>query len=152
MSHPFPNSFQESSQLLSFSPNSEPSLDPADPLNFPVWRKVTILLCMSLYAFTANVSSAILSSALPALVTAFAVFKPDGPPQGLVSFSSLTHLTAVSVLMLGVSNVFWVPLGNTFGRRPIMLLALLVLVGASIWCGKAGSFHSLLAARVVQGI
>lgn len=107
---------------------------------------------MSLYAFTANVSSAILSSALPALVTAFTVFNPRGPPQGLVAFSSLTHLTAVNVLMLGVSNVWWVPLGNTFERRPVMLLALLVLVGASVWCGKASSFHSLLAARVIQGM
>ncbi|KAL1305030.1 hypothetical protein AAFC00_003929 [Neodothiora populina] len=130
----------------------EPSQDPADPLNFPMWRKLAILSCMSLYAFITNVSSAIISSALPELVTAFATFSRTGPPTGLVPFSSLTHLIAVNILMLGASNIWWVPLGNTFGRRPIILVSILLLTGCSVWCGAAQSYPSLLAARVFQGI
>lgn len=130
--------------------NPEPSPDPADPLNFPQWRKIAILLLMGLYAFTANLSSSVISSALPDLVTAFAHFG-RGPPTGLVPFSSLTHLIAVNNLMLGASNIWWVPLGNTFGRRPVILLCLLILTACSIWCGEAKSFNSLLIGRIFQG-
>ena len=79
----------------------EPSPDPADPLNFSMFRKITILALMALYAFITNVASSIISSALPDLVTAWLVIGPHGPvigphgPEGLVGFSSLTHLIAV---------------------------------------------------------
>jgi len=115
-------------------------------------RKLTILALMSLYAAVANISSAILSSALPNLVTAWAVFSQRGPPTGIVPFTNLTHLIAVNSLMLGAANIFWVPLSNTFGRRPIILACMLILTVMSIWCAEAKSFNSLLAARVLQGV
>lgn len=54
--------------------------------------------------------------------------------------------------MLGASNLWWVPLANTFGRRPVTLVSLLVLVFSSMWAGLATSFNSLLAARLFMGI
>lgn len=90
-----------------------PSPDPADPLNFSNSRKVMILALMSLYAFVTNVSSSIISSALPTLVTAFATFHERGPPTGIIAFSKLTHLIAINNLFLGASNIWWVPLGNS---------------------------------------
>lgn len=66
-------------------------------------------------------------------------------------FSQLTHLIAVSVLMMGASNIFWVPLSNILGRRPVLLVATLLMTLASMWGGLAPSFSSLLAARVFQG-
>lgn len=54
--------------------------------------------------------------------------------------------------MFGLSNIFWVPLNNIFGRRPILLLSQLIFIFASMWCGLAKSFDSLLAARAVQGL
>ncbi|KAH0130085.1 MFS general substrate transporter, partial [Aureobasidium melanogenum] len=93
--------------------NPEPSPDPADPLNFSNSRKVMILALMSLYAFVTNVSSSIISSALPSLVTAFMQLHPHGPPTGILPFSKLTHLVAINNLFLGASNIWWVPLGNS---------------------------------------
>ncbi|CAK7221338.1 hypothetical protein SEUCBS140593_004537 [Sporothrix eucalyptigena] len=103
----------------------EPSADPGDPLNWPI--------------------------ALPDLVTAFATFDTSGNAAGIESFSNLTHLIAVNSFMLGASAVWWVPLSNTFGRRPIILINLLVMCLGSVWCGKAKSYNSLLAARIIQG-
>lgn len=54
--------------------------------------------------------------------------------------------------MFGISNIFWVPLSNILGRRPVLLVSALVFVFASMCCGLATSFNSLLAARAVQGI
>jgi MFS family permease len=115
-------------------------------------RKITILALMSLYAFVTNISSAIISSALPNLITAFATFSDHGPPEGIVPFESLTRLVAINLLALGVANVWWVPLSNTFGRRPIILICISMLFGFSIWCAEAQSFNSLLAARFFQGV
>lgn len=53
---------------------------------------------------------------------------------------------------MGASNIWWTPLANTFGRRPIMLISLLLLTLASMWAGLAKSFESLLAARLFMGI
>jgi MFS family permease len=54
--------------------------------------------------------------------------------------------------MLGASNLLWVPLANTFGRRPIILGSLLLLIFSSMWAGLATSFNNLLAARLFMGI
>lgn len=55
--------------------------------------------------------------------------------------------------MIGASNIWWVPLSNILGRRPVMLAASLLMTLASMWGGLAGSsFDSLLAARIFQGI
>lgn len=70
-------------------------------------------MIMSLYAFVTNVSSSILSSALPKLITAFMVMHERGPPTGILPFAKLTHLIAVNSLFLGASNIWWVPLGNS---------------------------------------
>jgi MFS family permease len=53
--------------------------------------------------------------------------------------------------MLGASNIWWVPLGNIFGRRPVMVVSTLMLMLCTMWCGLAKSFESLLAARFFQG-
>lgn len=124
----------------------QPSADPMDPLNLPMWRKQAILICMSLHPFVVNFTSSSLSSALP-IYASTPIF--GLPPKG---FSELTYLIAVNVLMMGVANLWWVPLANTFGRRSVTLLSLLLLVFSSMWAGLAKTFHGLLAARLVMGI
>lgn len=124
----------------------QPSADPADPLNLPMWRKLAILGVMSIHPFVVNFTSSSLSSALP-IYASTPVF--GFPPK---SFSQLTYLIAVNILMLGASNIWWVPLANTFGRRPVTLVSLLLLVFSSMWAGLATSFNSLLAARLFMGI
>jgi MFS family permease len=68
------------------------------------------------------------------------------------TFPQLTHLVAVNVLFLGASNLWWVPLANTFGRRPIVLLGGLMLALFSVWAAVAKSYDSLLAARCLMGL
>ncbi|KAL2871148.1 major facilitator superfamily domain-containing protein [Aspergillus lucknowensis] len=123
----------------------QPSSDPCDPLNWPTWRKTVVLICMSVYAFIGNFSSASISSAFPLYATPLAF----NPP---VSMGRLSHLVAVNVLMMGAANIWWVPLANTFGRRPITLLNILILVFSAMWAGLATSFESLLAARFFMGV
>ncbi|KAF2113755.1 major facilitator superfamily domain-containing protein [Lophiotrema nucula] len=123
----------------------QPSADPADPLNFSNWRKLSILACMSLLPFVVNFTSSSISSAF-ILYASTPIF--GLPPK---TFSELSHLLAVNILMLGASNLWWVPLANCFGRRPVILVSLLLLTLASMWAGLGKSFDSLLAARFFMG-
>jgi MFS family permease len=120
----------------------QPSADPADPLNFAFWRK----LAMSLHPFVVNFASSSIGSALPIYASTGIFGFPPKP------FSTLTNLVAVNLIMLGASNLWWVPLANTFGRRPIILVSLLLLIFTSMWAGLAREFDSLLAARLFMGI
>ncbi|EMD89582.1 hypothetical protein COCC4DRAFT_36539 [Bipolaris maydis ATCC 48331] len=124
----------------------QPTSDPADPLNLPKWRKLVMLAVMSMHPFVVNFTSASISSAFPVYAST-PVF--GLPPK---RFSELTYLVAVNVLMLGAANLWWVPLANTFGRRPVTLASLLLLVFSSMWGGLATSFNSLLVARIFMGI
>lgn len=56
------------------------------------------------------------------------------------------------MLFLGVGNIWWVPLSNWIGRRPILLVATLIMTLCSVWCGLATSYESLVVARIFQGI
>jgi hypothetical protein len=124
----------------------QPSADPADPFNLPMWRKLAMLAVLSIHPFVVSFTSASLSSTLP-IYASTPVF--GFPPT---SFSRLSYLVAVNILFLGASNVWWVPLSNISGRRPVILFSLLVLVFSSMWAGLATSFNSLLAARMFMGI
>ncbi|KAF6819451.1 MFS transporter [Colletotrichum plurivorum] len=122
----------------------QPSEDPADPLNWPAWRKFGLLLAVGLYSFTGNFTSA---SIAPALQLWFKTFPTQPRP-----FSDLTYFIAISTLFLGASNIWWVPLSNIFGRRPVLLVATLLMTVCTVWCAVAKTYDSVLVARVFQAI
>ncbi|KAK1985482.1 major facilitator superfamily transporter [Colletotrichum cereale] len=121
-----------------------PSEDPADPLNWAQWRKFVLLLVVSLYSFCGNFLA---SSIAPALQLWFKTFPTEVRP-----YSDLTYFIAINVLFLGASNILWVPCSNIFGRRPVLLVATLLMTVATIWCAVATSYNSVLVARLVQGM
>ncbi|KAF2025610.1 MFS general substrate transporter [Setomelanomma holmii] len=124
----------------------QPSADPADPLNLPFWRKLAMLAVMSIHPFVVNFTSSSISSALP-IYAATPIF--GLPPK---TYPQLTYFIAVNSLMLGASNLWWVPLSNTFGRRSVNLVSLLLLTLSSMWAGLSTTYDSLLAARIIMGI
>ncbi|KAK1845955.1 major facilitator superfamily transporter [Colletotrichum chrysophilum] len=132
---------RSSASLIRFP---QPSEDPADPLNWPTWRKFGLLLTVGLYSFAGNFTSA---SIAPALQLWFKEFPTDHRP-----FSDLTYFIAISTLFLGASNIWWVPLSNIIGRRPVLLASTVIMTVCTIWCAVATSYNSVLAARVFQAI
>ncbi|KAJ3959021.1 hypothetical protein N0V92_004397 [Colletotrichum tropicale] len=74
---------RSSASLIRFP---QPSEDPADPLNWPTWRKFGLLLTVGLYSFAGNFTSA---SIAPALQLWFKEFPTDHRP-----FSDLTYFIA----------------------------------------------------------
>lgn len=66
-----------------------------------------------------------------------------------VGFGPLTNLVSWSVFALGVSNLFWMPLAMCIGKRPVILISMLIFLGGTIWSFEAKSESSLLGSRIV---
>ena len=52
----------------------------------------------------------------------------------------------------GVMFLFHGALSDSFGRRPVILVAVVVYTLASLWCAVAGSVQGLIVGRVFQGL
>lgn len=56
-----------------------------------------------------------------------------------------------NVMMMGVGNIFWVPLMRVIGKRPVFLLAIPLQMACNVWASRTHSWNSLLAASIVSG-
>ncbi|WP_439370013.1 multidrug effflux MFS transporter [Bradyrhizobium sp. DASA03120] len=97
-----------------------------------------LLVCMT---GVAPISLYMLVPALPVLATNFG---RD------ISVAQMT----VSLYMVGIacSQLIMGPLSDKFGRRPVLLAGLALMVAASIGCVFAGSLPQLIAARFFQAL
>lgn len=66
---------------------------------------------------------------------------------------SVVQLTlSVLVLSFGVSQLFWGPAADRFGRRPVFLLGFALCAGAALLGAMAPNIGVLIGARVLQGL
>lgn len=68
-----------------------------------------------------------------------------------INLDQASYLITLNVLLLGLGNLFWIPLAQKIGKRPVMIMCTLVFFVSSIWSAVAKSYGSLLAARCIQG-
>ena len=99
-----------------------------------------VVLILSLLLGVQPITTDLYLPALPALTEGF------GAPlaQAQLTLSAL-------LLAFGVSQLFWGPLSDRFGRRPILLWGLVAYAVAAIGSALAPSMVLLIAWRVVQG-
>lgn len=53
-------------------------------------------------------------------------------------------------IAVAVSQLFWGPLSDQFGRRPVIILGMALFVIGSVFCLFAQTIEALIAARVLQ--
>ncbi|MDR2260614.1 MAG: multidrug effflux MFS transporter [Azoarcus sp.] len=97
-----------------------------------------IAACMALNAMSIDIM-------LPALPLLHADFKLADPNQA-------QSVIAFFLIGTGVSQLFYGPLADRFGRRPVLIGGLVLYTLAGILSTFADTFATLLAARVLQGI
>ncbi|KAK5737160.1 hypothetical protein LTR17_006943 [Elasticomyces elasticus] len=79
------------------------------------------------------------------------------PILGLVATkfqASITEagwLITVNLLFLGLGNLFWIPLSEKIGKRPVLVITSGLFFVSTVWAAVAKSYGSLLGARIVQG-
>ena len=99
-----------------------------------------VIVTLSLLLGIQPVTTDLYLPALPALTEGFGAAMP------------LAHLTLTALLLaFGVSQLFWGPLSDRFGRRPILLAGLAAYMVAAVASALAPSMAALIACRAVQG-
>ncbi|KAK3995171.1 major facilitator superfamily domain-containing protein [Cladorrhinum sp. PSN332] len=119
----------------------QPSDSPNDPLNWPQWRKELILLITSL-------SAAIVGAYGPMLSPGFVTIASDLD----ISLPTLAESTAWLILCIGLGLFITNPLAKIIGRRPVYILAIVIMFVTCIWGAIAREYNSFLASRIVAGI
>ncbi|KAL0936542.1 major facilitator superfamily transporter [Colletotrichum truncatum] len=120
----------------------QPSDDPNDPLNWPLWKRDLITFVLSITAIFATALGPILAANT---VTIALLFRK--------SFTDIALLTGYFLLGVGAAAIFFVPSGRVWGKRHLFILGICILIGSSAWAGAVGTnYKSLIGARVIQGI
>ena len=114
---------------------------PGAAANNAVATSKIMLLMLVAMTGVAPISLYMLVPALPVLATTFG---------GDISVAQMT----VSLYMVGIacSQLIMGPLSDKFGRRPVLLAGLALMVAASIGCSLAQTLPQLIAARFLQAL
>jgi len=105
-----------------------------------VGPKETVALLAGLMALNAFAIDAM----IPAL--------PDiGSELGVVAENDRQLVVVAYFLGFGVGQIFWGPLADRFGRKPILAAGVALYACFALLCGIAGSFELLIAGRVAMG-
>jgi EmrB/QacA subfamily drug resistance transporter len=102
-------------------------------------RPLTVVALM-LSVFMAAMEVTVVSTAMPSVVGQL----------GGVSLYAWVFTAYILVATIGIP-VFG-KLADLYGRKPVMLFGIALFLVGSVLCGAAGSIHSLIGARAVQGL
>ncbi|KAL6414493.1 mfs transporter [Ilyonectria robusta] len=115
-----------------------PSMDEADPLNWPKHKKVVNLLLIAFHAMMATFNAAAIQSAYI-----------DIAEDLNVSVQRATYLTSLVIAIIGAAPLFWRPLSHVYGRRPIFLLSLVCSAICNVGCGLCHSYATMGLCRAL---
>ncbi|KAL7809442.1 MFS general substrate transporter [Trichoderma gracile] len=118
----------------------QPSDDPLDPLNWTYFWKLTTIICASFVSISQNLGPL-------ANAPLFGLYVEEWN----ISLADAVQTTAVTILILGFSNLVWIPISTCFGRRPALIFSTLVCTISSIWRVRATSYKSFLGAAALNG-
>ncbi|KAI8630689.1 MFS general substrate transporter [Xylariaceae sp. FL1651] len=117
-----------------------PAEDPNDPLQWSNFKKTMILIICSFYSFLAN---AALIGPSPYINLWAEEFN--------ISPTEASQLISYPNLAFGFGSLIFVPLYLKIGRRPVMLISLIVFCAGIIGSSQCTTYGGLMAARVIHG-
>ncbi|KAI8179888.1 hypothetical protein K4K51_003149 [Colletotrichum sp. SAR 10_75] len=121
-----------------------PSSDPNDPLNFRKWEKYGLVFCCCWFS---SMGLSIASGLGAILSVFFQMYTPQG-----YSSDEIVLLITIPTLCIGLGNYIILPLSLAYGRRPVFLGFMIILLIATIAAALQNSYNGHLASRIVQGL
>ncbi len=117
-----------------------PVTAPATPTDVPRLPQGTVALALTLLLGLQPVTTDIYLPALPALTRALGA-----------SMAAAQLTLSALILAFGLGQLFWGPVADRVGRRPVLLTGLALYTAASLGGALAGSIEQLVAWRAMQG-
>ena len=65
------------------------------------------------------------------------------------SLHETSYLVSLVIAVLGVAPIFWRPLANRFGRRPILLCSLIISLVGNVGCAKSPAYSTMALCRAI---
>ncbi|KAH6972741.1 major facilitator superfamily domain-containing protein [Ilyonectria sp. MPI-CAGE-AT-0026] len=120
----------------------QPSNNPNDPLNWPLWQRdlILLLLCYCTNICVGGVGPLVSTIALPII------------QEFHVTFQDVSLLSGYQVLVVGAVAPIVSALARKYGKRPVYLVSSAFLLAGSILCTFASSYDVLLTGRLLQGV
>ncbi|KAH8116746.1 MFS general substrate transporter, partial [Phellopilus nigrolimitatus] len=118
----------------------QPSDSPNDPLNWPAWRKMMLMFTVTFGAGVVGAFGPIINSGL------VKVAEDLDTNVGILSMMSGDNVLASGLILL-----LFAPASVIYGRRPVYLLANVLLLVSSVLSAAAKDVGSLTASRIIGG-
>ena len=112
-----------------------------DPLNWPAWLKLVVLIQVSFLAFLGPFCQAVINAALLPLSLDLGI-----------SVTEASYQTTVPIVFAGVFPLLWSPVSNIYGRRPIFIFVSALGIASQCGAAVASTWGGILTARAFVGI
>ncbi|KAJ5625982.1 hypothetical protein N7510_002291 [Penicillium lagena] len=120
----------------------QPSDDPNDPLNWPLWRRDLILAVLSWVTVLCTTLSSIMAP------NTLNIAEDDD-----ITITGAALLTGYHLCGVGVAGILIVPTARVWGKRHLFLIGHVLMIVSCVWAGASGTnATSLLWARIFQGV
>lgn len=115
-----------------------PDMNDADPYNWAKSKKVINLLLVAFHAMMSLFIASSIQSSFESIAEDFNT-----------SIQRVSYLVSIVIAVLGVAPIFWRPLSERFGRRPILIISLIFSAVGNIGCAVSPSYATMGFCRAV---
>ncbi|KAK7747508.1 hypothetical protein SLS53_001763 [Cytospora paraplurivora] len=115
-----------------------PDMSDADPYNWSQKKKVVNLILVAFHAMMATFMAA-------SIMAAFVDIAADLN----IAVQTASYLTSLAIAILGIAPLFWRPLSQRYGRRPIFLISLICSLVGNIGCANSHTYSTMALCRAI---
>ncbi|KIW04383.1 uncharacterized protein PV09_04667 [Verruconis gallopava] len=115
-----------------------PDMNDANPYNWRLSKKLINLLLVAFHGLMSTFTAASIQSAFHNIAVDLGV-----------SIQRASYLTSLVIAILGGAPVFWKPLSDRYGRRPIFLISLVGSLIGNVACAKCHSYATMGLCRAI---
>ena len=119
----------------------QPSDSPNDPLNWSTWRKDFVFLILLVSGICSGIHGPMVAPISLTLATYF-----DR------SINDIAQLSSYMLLVIGGTAYIDSAIVNVYGKRPVFVFSLAILVVSDAWASVATSYGSMMGARCLSGV
>ncbi|PYH96646.1 MFS general substrate transporter [Aspergillus ellipticus CBS 707.79] len=114
---------------------------PANPRNWPAWKKNSQILMVAFHSMAATFMAAGIIPAYDKMAEDFGV-----------TVTEASYLTSVQILLLGVFPLFWKPITSIYGRYHIFIFSVLGSMACNIGGARCTTYGTQMVTRVLTAV